>query len=374
MGFWESLYSTLRLFVFERDEEFPESRPLIFIFFAAPLIALSAAGAAVTYLFRLSPQVRLRWLSDHVVVCGVGRAGKLIAGALCERGVPVVGIDRGPPEAFDDFCAERRTPMLFGDFHSRALLARAGADRARSVIFASGDDLANLEGAVGAYERLRSEHGPTRLIWAHIANERLADTARLVMRTSGRVGIRFFDTYRIAASRMIARYFSRGQRRGIREVNILGFGKFGRDLLEVLVRDLADDEPIKLRVIDVRNRANQVRLLAEELGVSERVSFCQADINELALEDQPDKAFFLCTDDDLGNLTAAMVLASRSHATHIYVRMAHWPLSAVAEHLGESRGVVFVNINDLVVQGLADLPGVFQPAQESDLKRRKLDQ
>ena len=45
LGFWESLYSTLRLFVFERDlDPFPRSAPLVFIYFLAPLISLSVVG------------------------------------------------------------------------------------------------------------------------------------------------------------------------------------------------------------------------------------------------------------------------------------------------------------------------------------------
>jgi hypothetical protein len=39
--------------------------------------------------------------------------------------------------------------------------------------------------------------------------------------------------------------------------------------------------------------------------------------------------------------------------------MEHWPLSAVAENLGEDRGIFFININDLVSQGIEDLPGKF---------------
>lgn len=51
--------------------------------------------------------------------------------------------------------------------------------------------------------------------------------------------------------------------------------------------------------------------------------------------------------------------------------MSQWPLSAMADHLGEDRGVVFVNINDLVVEGIEELPGIFEAAAAGDLKRLK---
>ncbi|HUT53115.1 MAG TPA: NAD-binding protein [bacterium] len=370
MGFWESLYYTLRLFVFEHDlPNFPRSWQLIFIHFAAPVIAISAVGTAVSYLFRFSPAIRTRFMSDHVVICGVGRTGKLVAATLKRRGVPVVGVDRGPIEAFDEWRSECGVPMIFGDFNRKSPMIRAGARRARSIIFSSGDDLANLEGAVGAYDLLHTDAGPARLIWAHVATERLAETARLAVRTKGRISIRFFDTYHLAAERMISRHFNREIRKGVSEVTILGFGKFGHDVLEILVHDLGPNEKFIIKVIDKHDRSALVRSLAQELGVADRVSFTQASVQDLDLVDEPDKAFFLCTDDDLGNLTAAMMLASKMGATHIYVRMTRWPLSAVADHLGEDRGVTFININELMVQGIEQLPGVFAPASAEHLKR-----
>lgn len=365
LGFWESLYATLRLFVFERDlDPFPRAAPLILIYFLAPLIALSAVGTAVSYLFRLSPAIRTRWMSDHVVVCGVGRTGKLLAETLRNSGVTAVGVDLGPPEQFDEWRTANRVPMVFGSFQSQPVLERAGARTARSVVFASGDDLANLEGAVGAYGWLRQETGSNRTIWAHIANERLVETARSAIRTSGTTDIRFFDTYYIAASRTIDGYFNRDIRAGVNEVTILGFGKFGRDLFEVLVKSIDGDDDFSIKVIDKRDRGPEVYKLAQELGVTGSVDFSRLDIHSLDLVHDDRKAFFLCTDDDLGNLTGAMMLAGRGDATHIYVRMTHWPIAAVADHLGEDRGVVFININDLVRDGIRDLPGIFEPITE----------
>ena len=368
-GFWKTLYCTLRLFVFEHDfPTFPKSWPLILIYFMAPLITISAIGTAISYLFRLPPTVRTRWMSDHVIVCGVGNIGKLLTTTLKKKGVPVVGMDLGPSENFEEWSSEHSVPMIYGDFNSRALLERAGAVRARAIIFASGSDLANLEAVMGAYDLLRTYSGPVRLLWAHIANEKLGDTARLAVLTKGSVGIRFFDTYRIAASKMVVKYFSREIRQRVSEITILGFGKFGRDLMEVLVRDVGPDENWAIRVVDIRDLENEVRSLAKDFNICDRVTFTKAAIQDLHLLDGEDRAFFLCTDDDIGNLTAAMMLAKKMNCTHIYVRMSTWPMPTIADHLGEDHGIIFVNINDLVVQGIEDLPGIFEPAKPSDLK------
>ena len=361
IGFPQSLYYTIRLFVLESDLPwFPRSWPLVLIHFAAPLIAVSAVWTAVNRLFNLSPALRTRWLSNHVVVCGVGRAGKIIVATLKKRGVAVVGVDLGPPELFEDWTAGHGVPMIYGSFFSRELLRRAGAARARSILFASGDDLANLEGAMGAYEWLRARNTRPRLIWTHVANEKLRHTASGAVRSTGLLRVRFFDTYRIAATRMVDQYFNREVRKAVAHVTLLGFGKFGHDLLDVLIRDLGPEERIVFRVIDCRDRSGAVAALADELGVSSRVEFSQANINELDLVHERDSAFFLCTDDDLGNLAAALMLARDAGATLIYVRMAKWPISAVADHVGKDGGVTFVNIKDLVVEGIGELPGIFE--------------
>ena len=373
-SFWEILYTTLRLFVFEHDQQtFPKSWELILIYFLAPAVTISAVGTAISYFFQLTPAIKTRWLSDHIVICGMGRTGKLFTSTIKTKGLKVVGIDQGPPDNFDEWVAHSRVPMVFGDFNSRTVLEKTGAARARSIIFASGDDLANLEGALSAYKWLQSDNEPIRIIWAQITNDQLANTAGDALRTTGKVGIRFFDTYRIAALRMVERYFGREKREGLREINILGFGKFGSDLLDVLVHNLQSDEQYNIRIIDKLDRENEVRSMAENLGVADRVSFRKSAIQDLKLGGQVKRAYFVCTDDDMGNLIAAMSLACDINATRIYVRMEHWPLSGVAENLGEDRGVMFINIKDLVIQGLENLPGIFKPPAASDLERTKLE-
>lgn len=368
-GFWETLYITLRLFVFEHDlPDFPKAWPLVFIYFGAPLITISAVGTAISYLLSASPVLKTLFLSDHVVICGVGRTGKLFASVLRKKGVRVVGVDLGPPSDLHEWSDRDKVPIIVGDFGSRAILEKAGVGKARSIVFASGNDIANLDGALSAYEWLETTEGPVRFIWAQITNELLADTARSVVRTQGKVRIRFFDTYRIAATRLVEKHFKSDVRKGITETNILGFGKFGRDLFEVLVTGLNKDERFAVRVVDVNDRESAVRSLAEQLGVADRVTFVKAAIQDISLVGDKDKAFFICTDDDLGNLTTAMSLVSEGYSAHTYVRMHHWPLSAVKEHLGEDRGVFFVNINDLVVQGIQELPGIFEPVSAADLK------
>ncbi|MDM8517623.1 NAD-binding protein [Desulfobacterales bacterium HSG16] len=368
-----ALYYSIRLFIMEHDlPEFPKHQPLVFIYFFAPLVALSAIGTAISYFYRFTPVLKTMWKKDHVVICGVGRIGKLFACTLKEKNIPVVGVDIAG-ERLEEWCEEKKFSMIYGDFLSGKVLRKAGFLRARSLIFASGDDLRNLEGAVSAYDHLKSDIEPVRLIWVHIANEALADTARIAIRTRGMVGIRLFDTYYLAASRMIEKYFGSQVRKGVKEITIIGFGKFGRDCMEALVKSAGSDNGWTILVVDVKNKENEVKALARDMGIEDSVIFTMADIHEVHFQGGAENAFFLCTDDDIGNLSVALMLTEKMIGTNIYVRMANWPMTAVEEHLRKNRGITFVNINELMIKGMKDLPGIFEPARPGDLKRFMTD-
>lgn len=308
-------------------------------------------------------------MKDHVIVCGMGRTGRLFANALESNRINVIGIDLFHSGDLEEWQERRNISILAGDFHSKTLLKKAGVQRARCVIYASGDDLANLEGALTAYGMIGKNQTIPRLIWTQITDEKMADTARIFLRTSDNIGIRLFDTYRIAAEKMISKHFSHVKRNGVRHIDIMGFGKFGRDLMEVLITDLSDHNPIKIRVIDIENYETEVMGLAQELAYSANVEFKKADIRDLPALYRKGKASFICTDDDLKNLTAAMSLARKYETDHIYVRMSQWPLAAVSEHIADKHGIKFVNISELVLEGIKHLPGVFQAAGTHDVKR-----
>jgi hypothetical protein len=371
-GFWEALYSSLRLFVFERDlPTFPKSWPLIFTYFMAPLLTLSAVGTAVTYLFRLTPALQSRFMRNHVVICGAGRLGRLIAESLGAGGVSVVLLDREITDDVEEWAHAHRLRLLRGDFHLASNLRRCGAARARSVVYATGSDLVNIEASFSAYEALRRPDGPVQIVWAHIADDRLSGTMREAVRTEGKVGIRFFDTYHIAAQKMLGALFNMEEIRRTKQFNIIGFGKFGCDLMEVLVDEIGAAGDFFITVIDRKDISRDLERIAKCLGIGGKVSFIQRDIRHMETEGIEPGTFFLCTDDDLGNLSLALSLSSRLERPVMAVRMGQWPLQSVSEHLGRERGIFFVNINELIAGGLRDMAGLFAPATEGDLKRRK---
>jgi len=85
-----------------------------------------------------------------VVVLGAGRVGRVVIRAVRARGFRCVVVDRDQ-RALDEV-AELGAATLFGDGASRAILARAGLDRARLLVVAIGDPMS----AALAVERARA--------------------------------------------------------------------------------------------------------------------------------------------------------------------------------------------------------------------------
>lgn len=87
---------------------------------------------------------------DHVVVVGLGNVGLRIVTTLRERGVPVVGVERGDDTAGAAAAARAGVPVVFGDATRERVLREAGAEEARALVAVTSDDATNLQAALVA--------------------------------------------------------------------------------------------------------------------------------------------------------------------------------------------------------------------------------
>lgn len=89
-------------------------------------------------------------LSEHIVLVGLGRLGYRTYRLLRALGEAVVVIEREAAGEFVDSVRRDGTPLLIADARREEALADANIGRARSIIVATNDDLANLEIALDA--------------------------------------------------------------------------------------------------------------------------------------------------------------------------------------------------------------------------------
>jgi voltage-gated potassium channel len=103
------------------------------------------------FLGRTAMQHRIDRLAEHVIVCGFGRFGRVVAEELGRAGIPVVIIDTDVAKEAD--LARVGIPYLIGSALSDDILDRAGIRRARAIVIATASDPDNVFVTLSAREK-----------------------------------------------------------------------------------------------------------------------------------------------------------------------------------------------------------------------------
>jgi Trk K+ transport system NAD-binding subunit len=156
----EALFSIFMLLSFEPTEGFPPSAVARVVFWLTPLmgIFLIAEGLLKVGASLLDPATRREvWTSimtdqlrGHVVVCGLGHVGYRVVEELRRLGEDMVAIEQEEDSAFIELVRAKGVPVHVGNAQSDDLLVKVGIARAKAVVCATSDDLANLEIALDA--------------------------------------------------------------------------------------------------------------------------------------------------------------------------------------------------------------------------------
>jgi voltage-gated potassium channel len=137
-----------------------ESGAVLLLDAVSPLLGLVLIGEGVVR-FGLLMVSRRRgekeWMKvmasthrNHVILCGLGHLGYRILEQLLERGLEVVALERDPNCRFLPQAKGTGIPILVRDMKEDQALVDAGVTRARAIVIASNDDMANLEVALDA--------------------------------------------------------------------------------------------------------------------------------------------------------------------------------------------------------------------------------
>jgi voltage-gated potassium channel len=81
-------------------------------------------------------------LSNHIILCGIGRVGRSVLEDLKHRSLDVVVIEIDPERA--EWARDRDVPVVLGDATHNANLLEAGIEKARGVVAAVRHDSDNL--------------------------------------------------------------------------------------------------------------------------------------------------------------------------------------------------------------------------------------
>jgi len=207
-GFVDRLYAAMQLFALESNVADPVPAAYQIARFAAPLLIGAAAVGAVLVLFREETlRARAALGRNQTIIVGLGERGLRLARSLSEDTrhrdrVVAIEIARNSDALAE--AAAVKVPVFAGDGTDSGTLRRAGIRRASHVVFATPDDLVNLEGAAAVANAL----GDRGSIVAHVLVRDvelwrgLSPTALHL--SSGRVAVEFVSVEHRAARDLVA--------------------------------------------------------------------------------------------------------------------------------------------------------------------------
>jgi Trk K+ transport system NAD-binding subunit len=108
--------------------------------------------------------------ADHVIVCGLGKAGARVLQGLHDLQVPCVGVERAPDAVGVGVARRLEIPVAFADARAPGTLESVNVKHARALMAVTSDDLANLETAL-----IARRHNPHLRVVMRIFDPKLAE-------------------------------------------------------------------------------------------------------------------------------------------------------------------------------------------------------
>lgn len=203
VDYWRACYEVFLLIFLNPQIEFPEDWRLRVAFFLLPVIGLGAVADSFVrmgYLVFAKKSNLPEWhrmaaslYRDHIIVLGVGKVGYRIIKGLLELNESVVAIERSSDALLLDDVVDRGVPVIRGDGRLTKTLNEAGVMRARAIILATSNDLANLDVALTA-----RDVNPQIKVVVRLFDDTLAD------KFAGAFAMPAISTAKVAAPAFIA--------------------------------------------------------------------------------------------------------------------------------------------------------------------------
>lgn len=260
----------------------------------SPFLAAYTAIAAMTLIF--AEQFQMLWLRvtrNHVIICGLGRRGYLLAESFSQQGHRVVVIEKDKENDLLDACRDAGITALIGDAANQEILAKAGVSRAQYLVAVNGEDALNAEIALRAKEarRIRNGHKQSdnrdRLpltCLVHITEPKLCDMLHEHETSedgSEDFRLEFFSVFDMGAKAILLQYppFPTQITPASPSPHILlvGLGSMGRSLVVRAARQWRDH----LRQAQVKGKLTPGFTLPLTISVVDRHAFDKVGVLEL---------------------------------------------------------------------------------------------
>ena len=233
--------------------------------FLAPAMAFSTVLQSASLVFADEfRRLRLQYVRNHTIICGLDDVGTRLAQAFTARGDRVVAIEINGATAGVGSARAAGATVLIGDATDAGLLRAARVAQAVRLVAVCGDDAANVQVAAQAVNVIGDHEGKALRCAVHLNDAELATLLRAAdLERRGAVRMSFFNTHERGARALLAenRPFA-GIADGADDprsahVVLFGLGQLGRSLVVNLAQQWAElDTGVKLRITLVDTAAS----------------------------------------------------------------------------------------------------------------------
>jgi hypothetical protein len=232
--------------------------------FLVPALAAYTALLALAMIFtQQSQQVRLWFMRDHVIICGLGRKGVRLANQFRDIGDKVVVIEADEGNDWIEASRSSGAVVLNGDASDPEMLRKARLNRARYLISVIGDDGKNAEVAVQA-EKLSHEREDGALTCSiHLVDPQLWYLLRekeLDIAADSHFRLELFNIFDRGASLLLKTHSpwasDQGEHICDKHLVLIGLGKLGQSLIIQAASQWREqrvnaDHRLKFKIIDL---------------------------------------------------------------------------------------------------------------------------
>lgn len=346
-SFWDLFYLSLQLFTLESGSiAGPKGWELELARLLAPSLAAFATIKALLLIFREKVSLlRLKLAKNHVVICGLGQKGLLLAQGFHDGGDRVVVIEKDEQNHFKKQCRESGVNVIIGDATRQEVLHSAKVHKAKYLISVSGDDGANAETAVQGFDLVKKRKGKPLSCFVHINDPQLCTFLREVEIWADETDpfeLEFFSIYDSGARALLKDFpaFREAGQNGQPHVAIIGLGRMGRSVIVRAAR-MWKTQPdrggkaLSITIIDkeAKNKTDLLGMRYPQLRKYCELIPRQMDVNGPEFQDAAYlfdaqgscriSPIYVCFDNDSLGLAAALTLYHRvrNKKSQIVVRM-----------------------------------------------------
>lgn len=229
--------------------------------------SLIVVNVFILLLYRELNVLRLKYMKNHVIICGIGVRGLEVAVKLRQQDhKTVVAIEKNPEPEVVELLKKHKIILIVGDATKPEILQQAQLMKASSIYALCPDDTTNLAIADQA-EALNKTRVAKCKVFVHIND---SDMRLTFQTTPGKQmhSLSFIDAYNPLAQDLLTTILPLDQQ-GIPPESssqvhliLLGFGKMGRSLAinAAQLGQFANRKKIKISVIDLQALKNAERL------------------------------------------------------------------------------------------------------------------